>query len=79
MLQTFVLLFSWTAATSNMLNWKWLCFVLANLGLVNGKISTIIVVMQNRKSMVWLAERAQNSEKINQKLVLVLGLMAAKT
>lgn len=29
--------------------------------------------------MVWLAERAQNSEKINQKLVLVLGLMAAKT
>lgn len=29
--------------------------------------------------MVWLAERAQNSEKINQKLVLVLVLMAAKT
>lgn len=29
--------------------------------------------------MVWVAERAQNSEKINQKLVLVLGLMAAKT
>lgn len=29
--------------------------------------------------MVWLAERAQNSEKINQKLVLVLMLMAAKT
>lgn len=29
--------------------------------------------------MVWLAERAQNSEKINQKLVLVLVLMAAKS
>lgn len=28
--------------------------------------------------MVWLAERAQNSEKINQKLILVLVLMAEK-
>lgn len=29
--------------------------------------------------MVWLAERAQNSEKTNQKLILVLVLMAAKS
>lgn len=28
--------------------------------------------------MVWLAERAQNSEKIKQILILVLVLMAAK-
>lgn len=29
--------------------------------------------------MVWLAERAQNSEKIKQILILVLVLMAAKS